>query len=310
MSASTGIRDGMNLPLGVLRLVALLLVTVAPCLGSPGEIAGVIAHQGEFEPKVRVTMRGSAIQVTKLDPNESFESVSITFIFRGADRPDAFNDLVIQWEKAAGRMGREWPLASHKGFDSLARLFRNPWQKSNSLRLIDKSGKRFVRDARWQNLIRVSLDGKALVNRPPVSAAQIVSESDPDPPVALTRPMRTQFPAQSRAEETPQLSVGDQSALKILSERYRSLEERLLRLENALAMTQNSVTATKDSFETGRRWLYWGPLLALTLAVLFTTVSLYLTFTRLSRGTASRRISLPHHGVPGFSSEKRFRRAV
>ncbi|MEW6351255.1 MAG: hypothetical protein AB1646_19540 [Thermodesulfobacteriota bacterium] len=300
----------MNLPRVVLWLVALMCGTVGPALCSPGEIAGVITPQGDFEPKVRVTKQGSVIQVGKLDPNESFSSISLAFVFPSADRREAVDDLFIQWEKNPGSMGREWAVASHKGFRRGDRRLETPWEKSVSFRLIDKSGKRFLRDAPWQSLIRMFLDGKPLVSRPPTSVKQSSHKPESISPVSAARPVGTRVPEDGRPHETVQLTAGELSDLKVLSERIRSIEERLLRLENALAMTQKSVTAANESFEARSNRLYWGPILALILSVLFTTVSVYLTFTRLSRGTASRRISLPHHGVSGPASQQRFRRAV
>jgi hypothetical protein len=71
------------------------------------------------------------------------------------------------------------------------------------------------------------------------------------------------------------------------------LGEKIVRLEQAFAASQ--------------RWFYWGPLVALTLSILFCSVALLLTFVRLARGQASN-IPLPSHPKRVNSSiEDRFR---
>jgi hypothetical protein len=302
----------MSFPLVALWLAIMFSLSAAHAWGSHGEIAGVMSRNGDFEPKVRVTKEGSSIIVRKIKPEERFDFISVSFVFLGADRPDSLNDMVIQWEKSPGRMGKEWPLMTHKDFNPSARNLTSSWQHSVSFKLIDKSGKRFHRDAGWQSLVRISLNGSALFMRPWPEApgGQPSGLEDQDQPAVLPDPLQPRVGTPLEVPSKVSHSINDLADLKALPDRIRSLEERILRIENAVAMTQNSVAAAKEIFDTRKRWVYWGPLLAMILSVLFTTVSLYLTFTRLSRGPASRNMPMNNYGMSGFVSEQRFRRTM
>ncbi len=328
MSASTGTRNRISLPFVTIWLTVMLAVSVTSFCraGVPdgrnarpeslpgngqGEIAGIMSRNGDFEPKVRVIKDGSSITVTKLDPAASFPSVSVSFIFPGSDQPDGMNDIALQWEKTPGRPGKEWALTAHKEFSFAARKLTCPWSHSVSFKLVDKSGKRFPSGTGWQDLVTISLNGSVVFSRPwPESAADQPSTRDePDASTTVPDPLpaRSGVPLEVPAKVS---TINELADLKALPDRIRSLEERMLRLENAVAMTQNSVTAAKEVFDSRRRWVYWGPLFAMVLSVLFTTVSLYLTFTRLARGPDARRIPLPNHGVSRFAGEQRFRGAI
>lgn len=285
--------------------IAILVFWTHSVWSSEGLELGVVKQNHEFAPIARVVQHDSVIQFIKVRSDEKFRSVRIKFVFPGVDKPGALRDIFIQWEKKPGKMGRQWPLDRHKGTDLSTHTFRAAWTRSLSFVLIDKRKKSRFRGRKWDEVVQVSLEGKKLAEKPPpekkveiakpVSAPErapepepIVEESVPGPAVALRPSIETRGPGTGPRHlplDRPQLSPAviapvsgvDMSGLKALDRKCEQLAQRLSKLERAVLTTQ--------------RWFYWGPLLALTFSVLFSTVAIFFTYTRLSRDQEPRGIS-------------------
>jgi hypothetical protein len=99
--------------------------------------------------------------------------------------------------------------------------------------------------------------------------------------------------------------VGPEStADNSLNEVLRKQED----LKKELDKLSSRVSDVEHAVLLAQRWFYWGPLLALTLSILFSSVALFLTFIRLSRTRNLYGLSSSRHGKVRLGSQDRFRR--
>ena len=297
--------------LPLIALITILVFGPHSAWSSEGLELGILQQDRGFAAKARVVQKEDVIRFFKVRPDEKFQSMRLKFVFPGADKPRALHDIFIQWEKEPGKMGRQWPLDRHKGTDLSTRTFKAAWTKSLSFALIDKSKKSRFRGRKWDEAVQLSLEGEKLAEKPPskrevevakpVKAPEptperepepepLVEESVPGPAVALRPSIQTRGPGSGPPRVSlgrPQLSSAviapvsgvDMSGLKALDRKCELLAQRLSKLERAVITTQ--------------RWFYWGPLLALTFSVLFSTVAIFFTYTRLSRDHEPRGLTSP-----------------
>jgi hypothetical protein len=264
--------------------------------GSVGDLVGIVDAKGHFQPKARVTKEGAVLRVKKTNPRDKFDALRIRFVFPGRKKAGAMDDLFIQWEKKPNRWGRLWRLGTHRGYDAKTGMFEAPWKTSLSFRILDKSRRSRFKDLPWNRIVRIRLDGKKLLRKPvPERAAEPVTPSPPASPAPQVTPE-----ARSRPVAPPQpvrpapVPTIDSTAQKALESKYRDLRERVRKLEHEV--------------EVAQQWFYWGPLVALTLSILFCSVALFLTFMRVRHSDASRRLSPPSHSPTRSRSHSGFRR--
>ncbi len=287
-------------------VVLIIVVFVAGAVGLCGSVAiastvGFVDDEGNFSPKARVNKMGSTIVVRKLDADDKFRSVKIRFIFPGVDKPNSMKGLFIQWEKSPNKLGRQWRLVSHRGFNRRSKVFTGSWVVSRSFLIIDKSRRSSLAQLPWNKIVDIRLNGKPLEPEPkPKPAAAPKSRPAVDPVIAQPQAVQRstiQSKLQSPEVRKPAPLVVpsiDRAAQRELEAKYHQLAREVTRLERAVAVTQ--------------RWFYWGPLLALTLSILFSSVALFLTFVRLSKTRGAHTVSLPRYKRVRFRPEDRFRK--
>jgi hypothetical protein len=266
-------------------LLSALVFVVVPGLAlsstaSPGEPIGTVDDNGNFLPKVTVMRLGADILVKKLDPDERFDSLRIRFLSPNAEHPEAFERVYIRWEKGPEKWGKDWVLRGHRGFNEGEAVFTAAWGESLAFRLTDRSETQFFANRPWDKVISIWLDGD------PVGAAKPPAARQAPPPerprVTEVAPRPAPVPQQTAAAVRPRGPAADSidaSSHAALEVQYLDLLERIKKIEQELAST--------------RRRFFWGPVIALSLAILFSSVAILVTYIRLSQGGRSG-------GLPSF----------
>lgn len=264
------------------------------------DVLGIRGNNGEFRPMVRVKQQRGRLTVRKIRPNDRYDAVRIKFVFPGAERRGAMNGMAVQWEKEPGRRGRVWPLMGHRGFNPRTEVFEDTWKRSIAFTIIDKTPRRWLERLPWTKVVRMWIDGKALVAEPPpptpapeprpAPTAEILQPADPEP---APPPENPRAPERARAQPPPVIPSIDRTAQKELTAKFDRLSARIQELEETVAGT--------------RKWSYRGPLIALVLSIFFTTVAVFLTYLRLSRSQNYRVLAPPQYQRPRPRSTPRFR---
>ncbi|MBM4326219.1 MAG: hypothetical protein FJ118_03555 [Deltaproteobacteria bacterium] len=319
-------------PRGIALLVSftlclILVVLEMPTPASDSVVAGIVDQAGEFVPKLLIGKTPASIEVKKIKGDEQFDQVKVRLLIPRGGQVRAMRQLSIQWERAPGEMGRRWPMETHRGFDPQSGTFAARWSEALSFVLRDRSNRNLFGEAPWHRVVQLWLDGKPVVLQPPpaldrpranpVSDSEALSRQSSEPPVREDAPTTagandtvSQLSVAAQAPEPPPLpapppetiktavpgtavATVDPAALKDLERKYDRALRRLEKLEHAV--------------EESQKWFYWGPLLALTLAVLFSSVTVFLTYVRLSRGRGPGMPPPQQVGLTRFRPQGRFR---
>ncbi len=298
-------------------IIFALWVMGAPALAA--ERVGFLDDRGTFVEKAEVSTKGSTIVVRKIKPKDTFASLNLKFIFPGARKPRAMKGLFIQWEKEPGHLGRRWPLDRHRRFDARSATMKTSWNESMAFALLDQSGRRLFAGKPWDRILEIRLEGRLLRKRPsvPPVESRISAQADVVPPqkhgpVAPAPPAIPAPPPQvpaARPEAAPAPPpVTSESAGSLQDNAINELLQRQDDLKKELDKLTRRVSDVEHAVMLAQRWFYWGPLLALTLSILFSSVALFLTFIRLSR-TRTRHTTPPsRYGKVHLSSQDRSRR--
>ncbi|GEM_PF-1933642 len=271
-------------------LIPIVFLTVFSLLtlsawASTGEVIGYPDSSDAFVSVCRVAKKNSLITVTKINPGDKFKSVELQFVFPGADEPKAMKGIFIQWEKGPGVIGNPRSVPTHRSFDKNRTVLRTPWKRSNSFRIVDKSASQWFRELPWEQILRISVNGRTLVRHRDQTAAV---EQARKRAVSLTdrlggAPRRT--PTQAGDKRALDLMIARiASTQKQIESEQQKLLEKVSKLENTVHSVQKSLAVTS-------KWYYWGPLISLALSIVFTSVTLFLAFTRLSPGRGFRNVS-------------------
>lgn len=281
---------------------SLITVLVIGASAYAGDRVGFLSERGRFVPKAEITRKGPAIIVRKLNPADKFASLRVRFIYPGVEKPGAMRGLSIQWEKQPHRMGRRWPLNVHRRFNPAERTLETSWSKSLAFVLRDSSDKPVFRGLPWERVIEIQLDGKPLKKQPPEPEPKIAApaergSSQATASPAVARPARPDPPPAPRVQ--PEKPV--ENTLKEIRVNQETLKRDLDALSQRVSDVEHAVAVAQ-------RWFYWGPLLALTLSILFSSVALFLTFSRLSRGRRPPTLTSPRYDKVRLNTQNRFRR--
>jgi hypothetical protein len=299
-----GFGNRLKSVLPLFLLAVFFLQSTLDAGASTGATLGFRDSVGAFIPMCRVKKEGSAIILTKVNPRDSFQSVDVRFVFPRSSRSSDVKGLFIQWEKRPGRMGRQWALEGHRGYSRSKRVFHATWKISPSFKIIDRAASGSFSKSPWDKIISVSIDGRKMVPKPTKAPKQPLPDRRQsrveETPLGREKPTRASVRPQERAQAT--LPWSRVMALqREIETKHRDLLGRIVKLENSVNAAQNSVASIQ-------RWFYWGPLIALTLSILFTCITLFLTFTRLSRSRDPGRMPYTPYSTAKYRPESKFRK--
>ncbi|MFC1834443.1 hypothetical protein ACFL2Q_06880 [Thermodesulfobacteriota bacterium] len=309
--------------------LTIVLLTWTTAVASEGDVVGFSDAKGTFIPKAAIVKTKSEIRVRKIDPKDKFKSLKLRFVFKGAKKPGSMERASIQWEKKPGKMGKVWPIETHRGFNKQTKVFTAPWEHSFSFIIKDRSRKNLFGEGNWARTVKIWLDGKPLKGRKTVTTGGQTKFQEPKPKAsasphvpdkprirqqsATAGPTTARPAVRSRAPQSPvnpihivaardegsgkaqALTAIDRANHAILEKKIDGLRKRLAGIERELAAAQT--------------WFYWGPLIALTLSVIFTSVTLCFVYVRVSRGRNMQMPSSPRINGTRFRPQGRFRDA-
>jgi hypothetical protein len=295
-------------PLGIIFLSSGFLLAALFFLplngwGAGEAPVGILDDNGGFIPKLTVTTKGPAVIFTKTNDEDGFESLKIKFKFPAAGEPGSMRGLFIQWEKEPEKWGKLWRLDLHRGFDAATGELSTRWVNSHSFLLLDRSVNRRLTNRKWDQVVELHLDGKPVIGRP----TQPQPSAESRPPAAtqeIRREPRQVQDSSAVADQRPappDPRAMDRASMKALEKKYRELADRITKLEQSVdraaekALEKKYVdlkertSALEQSAAAARKWFFWGPLLALTLSIIFSSVALLFVFVRLTRGHSGGR---------------------
>ncbi len=152
---------GHSITVYVLSVLA-FLVTFSIPEAAFSETFGIKGAQGNFEPKVRITVGKKDVVIKKTDPNEKFNSLSLTLNPKNTHLIKSVAQLNIQWE-TAGKAGRAIPFMGQK-YEPNTRVFSDSMTKSTGLKIIDTSQLNLFAGKTVADLFTVKIDDEVLVS--------------------------------------------------------------------------------------------------------------------------------------------------
>ena len=151
-----------NLKLCFICLVVLLSTAVLSGRGEC-ETYGVQDLQGNFVPKITVTVGSKEILIKKVDPEARFKTISFTLNGRNVNLVRNVGHLNIQWTNQLGNAGRKMIFAGPR-YNSDTRVFQDSMTKSKSVKIIDASARDLFGDKELADILTIHIDGKPCIS--------------------------------------------------------------------------------------------------------------------------------------------------
>ena len=146
-----------NLLSVVVFLAAFLLPETAFC-----ETFGIKNAQGDFVPKIEISVAKNQVVIKKTDTADKFNSLSLTLNPKNTNLIKNVAHLNIQWD-TAGKAGKAIPFMGPR-YDPNTRVYSDSMTKSTGLKIIDTSKLNLFRGKTLADLFTVQVDEQALVS--------------------------------------------------------------------------------------------------------------------------------------------------
>lgn len=146
----------------------MIIVAVAGLLLVPlyaaGETYGLRDRQGNFVPKVTVTIKSKEVLIKKVDPQEKFKSFSIALNPNNRNLIRNVGLIELEWIDSSNQPSKPI-LFTGPLYNPNTRIFQDSITKSLGLRLIDKTTNRSLfGDKPLSDLFTLSIDDQPLVS--------------------------------------------------------------------------------------------------------------------------------------------------
>ena len=163
------------------------------------------------------------------------------------------------------------------------------WNQSIAFALFDRSRRHLFAGKPWNRILEIRLGGRLLKKKPsvPPVESRITAHADVVPPQAHD-PVASAPPAipapppripAARPEAAPAPPpISQEGAGSLQDNAINEVLQRQDDLKKELDKLGRRVSDVEHAVMLAQRWFYWGPLLALTLSILFSSVALFLTF--------------------------------
>jgi hypothetical protein len=135
------------------------------------ETLGIKDSQGNFVPKVKVTVGARQVTIEKTDHQEKFNAFSIVLNPKNANLVRDVGLISIEWIDALGKAGKPVVFAGPL-YNASTRTFQDSLVKSVGIKLIDKSTKGLFGGKPVADLFSIHVDDEVLLS------AETVTESD------------------------------------------------------------------------------------------------------------------------------------
>lgn len=124
-------------------------------------IYGIKDPQGNFQPKVTVSLGKKEVVISKIDPEEKFKSFALVLNSKNANLLKNLSQISVEWLNAENKGGKPSPFIS-PSWDSSKLRFEEPMTRSVTLKLTDKSGKNLLAAKSVSELFTIQIDNNAL----------------------------------------------------------------------------------------------------------------------------------------------------
>lgn len=124
-------------------------------------IYGIKDAQGNFLPKVTVSLGKKEVVISKIDPEEKFKSFALLMNSKNTNLLKNLSQISVEWLNAENKGGKPSPFIS-PSYDSSKMRFEEPMTRSVTLKLIDKSGKNLLAAKNASDLFTIQIDNNSL----------------------------------------------------------------------------------------------------------------------------------------------------
>ncbi len=155
-----------NYGITITKHLFVILSSAIMCLilADPGysAIYGLRDAQGNFFPKVTVSLGKKEVVISKIDPQEKFKSFALVINKKNTNLIKNISQVSVEWLNAENKGGKPAPF-SGPTYDSAKLRLEEPMIRSVTLKLIDKSGKNVFVTKSFPDLFSIQIDEKTLI---------------------------------------------------------------------------------------------------------------------------------------------------
>jgi hypothetical protein len=147
-----------------LRRISVLSFILSCVMASSicAETYGIKDQQGNFIPKINVTLGNKEVLIKKVDSQEKIKSLGITLNAKNKNLIRNIGLINIEWMDAANKPSKAVLFAGPL-YNANTRHFQDSLTKSSAIRLIDKSNKNLFAAKHAYELFTLSIDDQNLV---------------------------------------------------------------------------------------------------------------------------------------------------
>jgi hypothetical protein len=135
------------------------------------ETYGIKDPQGNFVPKVNITVGKKDVLIKKTDPKQSFRSISIT-LNKNRNLSRNVGLLNLEWLDANNVPSKAIPFATPRYYNPATKVFQDAMIKSVGLRISEKTAKDLFAEKSPADLFTIQIDDE------PLAASETVSEKE------------------------------------------------------------------------------------------------------------------------------------
>jgi len=146
----------------IVAFIILLAIFFLP-LSAVCETFGIKNPQGNFIPKVTITLENKEVLIKKTDPNSKFRSISLSLNKKNRRLVQNVDLLNVQWMNRQNRLGKPLPFAGPR-YNPKTRVFEDSMTKSIALKIIDKSTRDLFSGKEFSDLFTLRIDDKLSVS--------------------------------------------------------------------------------------------------------------------------------------------------
>lgn len=145
--------------------VLILFLLVAALVPGAGfcETYGIKDSQGNFVPKVSVTVGNKDVTIKKIDVHDRFKSFSIVLNPKNRNLVRNVGLIDLEWIDASNQPGKAVQFAGPL-YNPVTRVFQDSLIKSVGLKLIDKTNKNLFGEKPASDLFTIHIDDQLLVS--------------------------------------------------------------------------------------------------------------------------------------------------
>ncbi|MBI5248394.1 MAG: hypothetical protein HY912_02770 [Desulfomonile tiedjei] len=136
-----------------------------------GETYGIKDPQGNFLPKVSVTVGNREVVIKKVDPSDKFKSFSVTLNPKNRNLVRNVGLIDLEWIDASNQAGRAVQFAGPL-YNPNTRVFQDSLIKSLGLKLVDKTNRNLFGEKPASDLFTIHVDDQILVS------SEVAAEKD------------------------------------------------------------------------------------------------------------------------------------